>query len=241
MFITLLVVSVSAALSTFLGGLFALRFKDRAHLIVGFSAGTVVGVAFFVFLSEALEIGGMYNTGSILSMAALGFIVYLLIDRFFHTHRDAEDHHDHEHTHRGVVRATSLSVHSFLDGIGIGLAFQVSSALGIVVTIAVLAHDFSDGINTVSAIVKGGGDRKRALKWLLVDSIAPVLGIFSTLFFSVSDASLGLILSVFAGFFLYLGASDLVPESYHAHPTKWTTFATILGVVFIYLIIGFAG
>ena len=241
MSVMLIGIALLTALSTFLGGLFALRFKDKSHLIVGFSAGAVVGVAFFELLPEALELGVSYGTHSIASIVALGFILYLLIDRFFHTHPEAEGAHDHEHVHRGQLRASSLSFHSLLDGIGIGLAFQVSPAVGIAVSVAVLAHDFSDGINTVTSIIKGGGDRMQAMKWLVVDSIAPIVGIFATLFFTVSDSTLGIMLALFAGFFLYIGASDLIPESYHAHPTKRTTLATIVGVVVIFLVINIAG
>ena len=140
-----------------------------------------------------------------------------------------------------MLGAGSLSVHSFLDGLAIGLAFKVSSAVGLVVALAVLAHDFSDGINTVSVIVKHNGDRKRALRWLLVDALAPVLGVAVAYFFTVSEQNLSLLLALFSGFFLYIGASDLLPESHHAHPVKWTTFATILGVGMLYLVIRVAG
>jgi ZIP family zinc transporter len=130
--------------------------------------------------------------------------------------------------------AGSLSLHSFLDGAAIGLAFQVSSAVGAIVAVAVLVHDFSDGINTVNMILKNNGTRSQAFKWLIVDAAAPVLGITSTLFFSVAESTLGIILAIFTGFFLYIGASDLLPESHHNHPTVWTTFATVLGVAVLY-------
>ena len=240
---TLFLLAAATAISTFLGGLFALRFKDKAHLIVGFSAGAVIGVAFFDLLPEALEISKTYSASFITSVVALGFVIYLVLDRMLglHAHKESlEENNNHEHSNRGVMRASSLSLHSFLDGLGIGLAFQVSTTLGAVVAVAVLAHDFSDGINTVTAIFKGGGDKKQAFKWLMVDAITPILGIIASLFFSVTESVLGLILALFAGFFFYIGASDLVPESYHAHPTKWTTIATILGTVFIFLVIQLA-
>jgi ZIP family zinc transporter len=90
-------------------------------------------------------------------------------------------------------------------------------------------------------ILKNSGTRKQALKWLLIDAFAPVLGVTSTLFFSLPESSLGIILAVFAGFFLYIGASDLLPESHHNHPTAWTTVATILGFVVLYIAIKLAG
>ena len=238
----LLVLSVCVFLATFLGGLFALRFKDKLHLILGFSAGAVIGVAFFDLLPEALELGGkVYDGGTITSLVALGFIAFMVLDRFVILHSHSHDEHDHGSSERGILGAGSLSIHSFLDGAAIGLAFQISPAVGAVVAVAVLAHGFSDGINTVSVILKSGGTKLEAFRWLLVDAIAPVLGIMSTLFFTVSEGTLAVILALFAGFFIYIGASDLLPESHHAHPTLWTSVATVLGIVVLYGAIKLAG
>ena len=90
-------------------------------------------------------------------------------------------------------------------------------------------------------VLKNGGSRTRAFRWLLADAIAPVLGILSTAFFVISDAQLGMLLAVFAGFFLYIGASDLLPESHHEHAVRWTTAATVLGMLVIFLAVHFAG
>ena len=231
----LVAISIAAFLATLLGGLFALKFKDKLHLILGFSAGAVIGVAFFDLIPEAIELGqGAYSISSITSLVALGFIIYMILDRFviFHSHTHEEEHAGA--TPRGKIGAGSLSIHSFLDGVAIGLAFHVSAAVGLVVAIAVLVHDFSDGINTVNIIVKNQGNRKQAFKWLLIDACAPVIGIISTSFFTLSEGALGVVLALFAGFFLYIGASDLLPESHHNHPTIWTTVATILGVAVLY-------
>lgn len=236
----IIAISIAVFFSTILGGLFALKFKDKLHLILGFSAGAVIGVAFFDLIPEAIELGSkVYSLSSVTSTVALGFIIYMILDRFvmLHSHRDEE----HEHTTpRGNVGAGSLSVHSFLDGVAIGLAFHISISLGLIIAIAVLVHDFSDGINTVNLILKNGGSKREAFKWLLADACAPVIGIISTFFFTLPEHILGIVLALFAGFFLYLGASDLLPESHHSHPTVWTTVATILGVVVLYTTISLA-
>jgi ZIP family zinc transporter len=78
------------------------------------------------------------------------------------------------------------------------------------------------------------------MRWLLIDAVAPVLGVMVTLFISVSEAHLGLLLALFAGFFLYIGASDLVPESHHAHPTFWTTAMTLVGAAVLFTAIRLA-
>lgn len=241
-----ILISIAALVSTFLGGMFALRFKDKLHLILGFSAGAVVGVAFFDLLPEAIKLGSShYDVSFITAIAALGFIIYTILDRFFFFHSHNSDGHTdnlEKHVNRkGILGAGSLSMHSFLDGAAIGLAFKVSPAVGTIVAIAVLVHDFSDGINTVSLILKNSGTKKEAFKWLLLDAIAPVFGVISTLFFYISESTLGIILAIFAGFFLYIGASDLLPESHHGHPTAWTTFATVLGMTVLYGAIRLAG
>lgn len=234
-------ISLGAFVSTCLGGLFALRLRDRLHLILGFSAGAVLGVAFFDLMPEAFELVGQQHPPLfVTSIIALGFVVYMFADRMFALHVHDHDEHAHE-IKRGFLGAGSLSIHSFLDGVGIGLAFKISPAIGLVVALAVLMHDFSDGINTVNMIIKHTGDRSRALKWLLIDALAPVLGVIATIFFTVTEFQLGILLALFSGFFLYIGASELLPESHHAHPVRWTTIATVLGVATLYIVIKLAG
>lgn len=254
----LIAISLGAFLATALGGLFALRFKDKLHLVLGFSAGAVIAVAFFDLMPEALALGNASGSAvgisQTLALVALGFFGFMILDRFVFFHGCHSEGHDHDHddTHinehmhekgstRGSIGAGSLSIHSFLDGIAVGLAFHVGITTGVVVAAAVLAHDFSDGINTVNLIIKNGGTKKSALRWLLTDALAPVVGIIATFFFTLPDAALGLILAIFAGFFLYIGASDLLPESHHNHPTAWTTVATILGAGVLYAAISIAG
>lgn len=242
---TVLGFALLAGVATFLGGLFSLKFRDKSHLITSFSAGVVIGLAFFDLMPEAFELTNK-EPHSVTMLVALGFVTYLILDRAFNNSKEVGNHdHSHEshieHGHRGSLRATSLIIHSFLDGIGIGFAFQVSPALGVMVGVAVLAHDFSDGINTIAAIVKAGGKKAKAMRFLVLDALAPIGGIIVASFFAVSENFLGLILALFAGFFFYIGASDLIPESYHSHPTKLTTFMTVLGMAFIFIAIYIAG
>jgi ZIP family zinc transporter len=241
-FLIPILISIASFIFTFLGGIFALRFKDKLHLILGFSAGAVIAIAFFDLIPEALNLaGGQYEVSTITSIVAVGFLLYMILDRFIDMHCTDDHHHDHEVTRRGLLGATSLSIHSFLDGAAIGLAFHVSQAVGLIVATAVLVHDFSDGINTVNLILKNKGQRKDAIRWLIIDSLAPVAGVISTLFFTLPEASLGIVLAIFAGFFLYIGASDLLPESHHNHPTYWTTIMTILGAAVLFVAIKIAG
>lgn len=222
------------ALATLLGGGVALRLQNKFHLILGFSAGAVVGVAFFDLLPEALRLGRPHYGGQkITALVAVGFAAYAFVSNWLTLLRQ-ESGIEGRVTRRGRLGAGSLSLHSLMDGIGMGLAFHVSAGVGLVVALGVLAHDFSDGINTVSLILKNGGTRKQALSWLWLDAAAPVAGVFTTFFFSLSRTALGLTLAVFCGFFLYIGASELVPESQHRHPALLTTLMMALGMAVIY-------
>jgi ZIP family zinc transporter len=101
-----------------------------------------------------------------------------------------------------------------MDGVAIGLAFQVSEAVGIPVAIAVIAHDFCDGVNTVSLMLVHRNTTFRSSAMLALDALAPVLGMASTFLFQVPPSMLILYLGFFAGFLLYIGASDILPEAH---------------------------
>jgi zinc transporter ZupT len=233
--VLLAAIACAAFLSTMVGGLLALKMHDKLHLILGFSAGAVIGVAFFDLLPEALVFGErQHGAATILSWSAAGFLLYLLVDRVLLFH-GTEHAHEGRFPGRGIAGATVLCTHSFLDGAAIGIAFQASHAIGMVVAIAVLTHDFSDGINTMNIVLKNRGEHRQGLKWLLVDALAPAAGLASTLLFTLPPGATGIALALFAGFFLYIGASDLIPESYHAHPKLLTTFMTLAGAAVLYL------
>jgi len=232
--VLLVIIALAAFFSTFAGGLLALRLHDKLHLILGFSAGAVIGVAFFDLLPEAISFGAPFHSPSaVFSWSAIGFLSYLVLDRILRIHGDAAK--------RSSFAASVLCLHSLLDGIAIGLAFQASHEVGIVVAVAVLTHDFSDGINTMNVVLKNDGKRTQGLRWLVLDAAAPVLGVASTQFFTLPAAAIGTVLALFAGFFLYIGASDLIPESYHAHPKFLTTVMTLIGAGVLYLAIALIG
>ena len=237
---TLILIASAAFVATFIGGSFALKFRDKLHLILGFSAGAVAGVALFDLLPEAINLGIKYHSAATIALfIACGLFGYLILDRLILLHTHESD--DETNIPRGFFGALTLSAHSFLDGVAIGVGFQASAMVGIVVTAAVLTHDFSDGINTVNLVLRNGGGWKRAFRWLLVDAAAPVAGAASTLFFRIPESAIGLVLAVFVGTFLYLSASDLIPESHHRHPRALTTIMTLLGAFVLYIVVHLAG
>ncbi len=238
----LIISAIAIFLSVIFGGLFALKFKDKLHLILGFSAGSVVGVAFFDLLPEAYELGGgFYEPGTIALFIVSGFLLYMILDRVFLSHAHHDEGECENHNHRGKLGAGSISLHSLMDGLIVGLSFQVSTAIGIMLALAIFAHAFSDGINVVNMIVRVGGEIKEAKKWLFIDSIAPALGILLSILIKIPENIFPILVSVFAGLFIYLGASDLLPESHHNHPKIWTTISTILGIILIFIVTKISG
>lgn len=243
-----LLISILASIAAFIGGALALRYKDKLHIILGLSAGAVIGAALFDLIPESIELGaGIFDPGQLTAFTAIGFFVYLILDRVFSFHSHGHNHLDEKyegHESRGSLGAASFCLHSFIDGVAIGLAFQASAAIGLVVALAVVAHRFSDGINTIGVILKHRGadgetdiQERRAWGWLIVVAVAPIFGTLSTFAFSVADQTLALILAIFAGFFLYIGASDLIPEGHHSHSKALTTIMTIIGAAILYAIV----
>jgi len=145
-------------------------------------------------------------------------------------------HFDHHHTSVGIIGALGLSFHSFLDGVGRGLGFHINPHVVMLIALAVITHDFSDGLNTVTLMLTNKNSLKRAFLLLLLDAVAPILGVLSTLLIHIPDNILQLYLGFFAGFLLYIGASELLPEAHSHHSSFKMLFLTIAGVVFIFVV-----
>jgi zinc transporter ZupT len=228
-----MLIAFGAFAATMTGGVLALKLASKLPLVMGFSAGAVIGVAFFDLAPEALEVGkGLYEPRVLLAVAALGFFLYTVLDRLVARH----DCEGQANPTRGMIGAASFSAHSVLDGFAMGVAFQASREIGLIVAAAVLAHDFADGLNTVNVVMKNGGSRAFALRWLAVDAIAPIVGAGLSLLFTPGAGLLAILLALFCGFFLHIGASGLLPESHRAYPRPATTVATLLGAGFLYAV-----
>jgi zinc transporter ZupT len=237
-------VALLTVVSTSLGGLFALRYRDQLHHILGFTAGVLVGVVVFDVLPEIAALSTSTHTDFTRPMIALagGFLAFHAIEKWLlvhnaHEHEYAGHSHSMRHDTRvGLASALALSGHSLTDGIALGLAFQVSNEVGAAVAIAVIGHDFADGLNTVSLMLTHGNSRRRSAMMLLLDAITPVAGAALTLLFHVPDTGLLIYLGVFAGFLLYIGASDILPEAHADHPSLATLGLTVAGVGLMYAV-----
>lgn len=240
--ITVILLSIATFFSTLLGGLFAVKYKSKIHYIMAFAAGVLLAVVAFDIFPEIIEEIKVNDFNPIGTMVALvlGFLIFHILEKsilIYHCHD--EDCKTHKHPHVGVASALALAGHSFMDGVGIGLGFQVSPAIGMLVAIAVISHDFTDGMNTVSLMLNNHNTDRKSKIFLLIDAIAPVLGAASTLLFVVPPQFLVLYLGFFAGFLLYIGASDILPEAHAEHSSYRLIGLTVLGTLFIFVITRF--
>jgi zinc and cadmium transporter len=234
--------ALCTVLSTGLGGIAALRSQDRLHLILGFAGGVMLGLVAFDLLPELFSLShtGFLGVPAAMVAFAAGFLVLHVVERAVALHGGHESEYEsHEHHHPGVglASAVALTAHSFLDGVGIGLAFQVSDTVGLAVAIAVVTHDFADGLNTVTIMRIHGNGQRRTVALLAADALAPAVGAASTLFFSVSDTVLALYLGAFAGFLLYLATADILPEAHARHPSRLTLVSTVAGVAVMWVVV----
>lgn len=218
--------------STLIGGTFAIKFRKALPYFFAFAAGTLIAVTFFDILPESLGISESVNlsTRYVMITVVAAFLFLSFLEKFLLVHYH-EESGGHGHI-MGPIGAGSLVIHSFLDGVAIGAAYQVSPSLGLLVALAVIFHDFTDGINTVTLMLKNKQRVKNATIFLVMDAIAPVLGVAFTSLINISPIVLSLILAAFAGEFIYIGAVNLMPET-HKYPNWKTVSSTMLGVLLI--------
>lgn len=214
--------------STLLGGFAALRVRKDLTTLIALTGGVVVAVALFDVLPEAIDAVG--NSRHVTWLVGAGFLAFFLAERALVLHHRDDEEHARAHPHVGMLGAAGLSVHSFVDGLGIGIAFHLNAATGLLVFIAVISHDFADGMNTVSFILRQSGEVRNAVRWLALDAAAPLLGAIVGTLISINQRHLGYLLAVYAGFFLFIGATDLLPEA-HAHPSGRRVALTVAGFV----------
>ena len=220
-------------LSTLAGGAIALRLHRDLHTLIALTGGIVVAVALFDVLPEALE--AVDDPHRVTALVGVGFLGFFLAERALVLHHRDEPEQARAHARVGVLGAAGLSAHSFVDGLGIGLAFGIDTATGLLVFLAVISHDFADGLNTVSFILRQSGNRAQAIRWLAVDAMAPLLGAVVGASLNVSEQHLGYLLSLYVGFFLFMGATDLLPEA-HQHPSRARVGLTVLGFAAVFVL-----
>jgi zinc transporter ZupT len=221
-----------AVLTTMAGGFLALRMAHSLPTVIALSGGIVVAVALFDVLPEAIDLLPDDST-AIGALMGAGFLTFFMFERVLVLHHRDEPADARAHGQVGTVGAFGLSAHSFIDGLAVGLAFGANTSTGILVLVAVLAHDFADGLNTVSFVLNQSQDRAQAIRWLVADAVAPLVGVTVGALLNVPDATLGYLLAFYAGFFLFMGATDLLPEA-HEHASWGRVGLTLLGFAVIF-------
>lgn len=228
------------AVATALGGLLALKSKDRLHLVLGLSAGLLLGLVAFELLPESFSHdAGEFLNVPITAIALIGgFLTLHLFEKFSGGHEPVESEYGAEHRHAGSVAGTlgalAMAGHVLIDGIALGVAFQVSNELGVAVFVAVLVHAFSDGLNTVSLLIKSGNWTKRAIALLGVDAIARIGGAALGSTIVLNEDYIAIYLALFAGILIYLSTSHILPEAHSHHSSKWTLVTTVAGVLIMW-------
>jgi zinc transporter ZupT len=240
-----IVLAAVTALATTAGGFLAIKAKDRLHLVLGLSAGLLLGLVAFDLLPEVFELGTneLFGAPAVSVALVAGFLLLHFYEQLFGSHEPAEsdygDDHQHSSNVAGSLGALAMGGHVFLDGLALGVAFKVSSDLGIAVFIALLVHAFSDGLNTVSFLIKSGKWGKKGI-WLLgVDAIARVSGAALGASLALGDNLIAIYLAVFAGIVIYLATSHILPEAHSRHSSRLTILATIFGVLVMWGLVSY--
>jgi ZIP family zinc transporter len=238
-----ILLAAATVVATTLGGVIALRARDRLHLVLGLAAGLLLGLVSFSLLPEVFEMssGTLLGAPSVSVALIGGFLLLHLFEKFSGSHEPAESDYGHDHKHSsnvtGTVGAFAMALHVFLDGLAIGVAFSIDEKLGIAVFAALLVHAFSDGLNTVAMLVKSNKWTKKGV-WLLgVDAIARISGAAIGSSLALSENVTALYLAAFSGIVIYLATSHILPEAHANHATRWTLVSTLVGVAIMWALV----
>lgn len=224
--------------AAFAGGLAAIRLSRDLTTAIALTGGIVLAVALFHVLPESIEI--LDDPKRVGLLVGTGFVAFFLAERLLVLHHRDAPEEARAHSHVGALGAGALAIHTFIDGLGIGLAFNVDTATGVLVFVAVIAHDFADGLNAVAFVLHQGGSRAHALRWLTTVAVAPLLGATVGAALNVSEDSLGDVLALYVGFFLFMGGTDLLPHA-HEHPSGRRVAVTVAGfgaILLVSLLVG---
>ena len=226
------VAALVAFLSTMAGGLAALRWPRHVESLMALAGGVVLAAAFFDLLPDAVQraVDLRMPVGIPIGAVLVGYLSFQMVERFVHRHGEIEGPDP-----AGLAGALGFVIHSFFDGLAIGLGFRVDSALGFLVAAAVVGHDFSDGLNTVSYLIAHRQPITRSRRLLLADAITPVCGAIIASIAPVPAQVFPLALGFFSGLFVYAAATNLLPRA-QALPVFKALPITGAGVVLMFFI-----
>jgi ZIP family zinc transporter len=225
-------------LATLAGGMVPLRFEQHSRVFLSFSAGTLVALALLELIPEGIA-GRTDDIHVLLLVVLASFLATLLLDRLhvLHPHEHGMDascpHEEHEHPPLAMHGALGLILHSAVDGLALATALRESVAAGIAVGVALSAHKLADGLTTVALVLSHHHRRRQALRMLGGNVAALCIGFAAGLLLPLQEDGLSVLLLAMAGFFLYLGATDLLPAVTSPRCRKRDVLATAIGMAAI--------
>jgi len=232
--------TILASLAALLGGYTAIHNRNRLHIAISLTAGLVLGLVAFDLLPEIFAgvMSAKLNPVMPMVLFVLGFLLFHAVEKIILVHNEAEDEYKpHTHPKLGIARAVALAGHSFFDGLSIGVAFQVSIAVGTAVALAVIGHRFADGFDTASFMLLHKNKITHIKKFLAVVVLMPILGGLSSMFVTLSQTALTMYLGFFAGILMYIAASNILPQA-HAKDQSYKSLAlTVLGAACMFAIV----
>jgi zinc and cadmium transporter len=177
---------------------------------ISFSAGSLLGGAFFHLIPEALE---KKDSAFVFQLVIAGFIVFFILEKILHWHHC---HNDHCEEHKKVLGFQNLAgdaLHNFIDGLIIVSAFSVDFNLGLVATLSVIFHEIPQEISDFGVLIYSGFSKKKALLYNFISALMAILGtLIGYLLIINTDQITQWLLPLTAGGFIYISASDLIPE-----------------------------
>ncbi len=202
-------------------GAFTLLLKENIlkkiiHPLVAFSAGSLFGGAMLHLLPESIEKSGQVKT--IFIFAIIGFTIFFLLEQFIHWHHCHRPPSEHKHPVTYMI-LLSDGVHNFIDGLAIGSAFIINTHLGFVTMIAIAMHEIPQELGDFGILLNGGWQKTKALLFNFLSGLTMVLGGLLTWFFA-KEIDVTYLLPFAAGNFIYIAASDLIPEVKHRDNIK---------------------
>ena len=199
--------------------------RKLSFYLIAFSAGALIGGAFFHLIPEVTEVS---NTLNIYIYLVLGIVLFFILERFLKWHHCHEDGECEVHTFT-YMSLIGDGVHNFIDGLVIASAFSVSVDLGIVTTVAVAAHELPQEMGDFGVLIHGGFSKTKALLWNFFSSLTALAGGIIGYLLIDSAENLSLFLLPFAaGGFIYIAMSDLIPEIHKEESLKKSTISFLV-------------
>lgn len=236
---TIIAATVFVSLASLIG-IFTLSIKEKnlnqfLLFFISLSAGALMGGAFLHLLPEASK---KLNADVLFSIVLFSFILFFLIEKLLHW-RHCHKQNCHDHTF-GYMNLFGDSFHNFIDGMVIAATFLTSVNLGIVTTIAIMLHEIPQEIGDFGVLLYSGFTRRKALIANFLVATTAVLGGILGYFLSFRiDHVSSYLLPFTAGGFLYIAASDLLPEIRKEVNVKKSTISFtifLLGVFFMFIV-----